>query len=332
MNSEEIWWRRVPSAAACVREAKEALQGWKSVVISSEAGIREEVFCGEVLRAVQEEDYSVAVYELDLMTLNAGETIMDGIAEQLGIGYMMQRTVANLAPELPESGSIWVLRHVDNNRWEEFQKLLKHIQQEKTRLAFVLSRNSPAKQKGAHIVSLSPSRLDLQYYAWTLLIGRIPEYLLEYASQMAVALSGDMPERCALLCKEIWRYLKSPEDASAWMPENILGSKVQTAQVRVIQPCIEYGRMYLVQKLEKRIRAVLPFTDEYGTKFSKPVEVELRNLVYFRDRQRLNMTDQESNLLDRLYRARNKLSHLEQLTYEEAETILLSAGEWERDA
>ena len=332
MNSEEIWWRCVPSAVACVREAKEALQGWKSVVISGEVGLHEDVFCDEVLHAVQDEDYSVAVYELDLMTLDTGETIMDGIAEQLGIGYMMQRTVANLAPELSESGSIWVLRHVDNNRWEEFRKLLKHVQQEKTRLAFVLSMKSPARQKGMHIVSLSPSRLDLQYYAWTLLMGKIPAHLLEYASQMAVALSGDIPERCALLCKEIQRYLKSPEDARAWLPENILLSKIQTAQVRVIQPCIEYGRMYLVRKLGNRIQAVLPFLDEYGMRFSKPVEVELRNLVYFRDRKRLNLSEQESNLLDKLYWARNKLSHLEQLTYEEAETILLSAGEWERNA
>ena len=55
--------------------------------------------------------------------------------------------------------------------------------------------------------------------------------------------------------------------------------------------------------------------------------MELRHLIHYR--KDLNLSDKEAEILELLYEARNKISHLDLLSYELANRILEYAGEWQ---
>ena len=206
----EIWWNHVPTAMQLVNDVKEALQNWKSTAVSSGSEEWSCSFFDAVSAQIREENFSVAFYTLDLDSLAESSTITDGIADQLGIGYMITRNIANLLPELPDGGSIWILQHMNAKRQQELEKLLKHVSSCHAPISFLFVQEGQGKPKGCFKAELLPNKLDLQYYAWTLLLGKLPNHLLEYASQLAVELSSQKPARCAEICSNIEDILRNP--------------------------------------------------------------------------------------------------------------------------
>ena len=109
--------------------------------------------------------------------------------------------------------------------------------------------------------------------------------------------------------------------------DDVQRSAVHAAQVRGVEPAIEYGRMYLIRRLGNRLNAILPFHDEYETTFTEAADVELRHMMYYRNR--LNLQPEEMTLLDRLYHARNCISHLGVLDFDVVELLLKDALNWQ---
>ena len=318
----DIWWTRVPSAIQLVDKAKDTLLRWKSVAID-EAPFQWQwggAFIDTVISQLQSQEYSIAFDQLDLESLPGTSTILDGIADQLSIGYMMQRSIANLLPELPDAGCIWFLQNVNDERLRELEQLMRQSSACNAQIAFIFISPLKRSMRGCFQFALSPTKLDLQYFAWTLLMSRLPDYLLEYASMLAVELSAGRPDLCEDICSQIQPCMQDPEGVCNWLTIQQRQSGIHTAQVRVIEPCIEYGRHHLIKQLDNRLDKILPFDDEYGNRITRPIEVELRNLIYYRNE--LQLSTDEKKLLDMLYVARNKLGHLERLSYSEAEMLL----------
>lgn len=326
MEYKDLWWTTVPSGIQLIDQSKKLLQEGKSIACDNGFGEWTDQYLDAVIRAYQDVNYLVGFDYLDLADLPEDWTITDGIADQLGIGYMTQHHVSDLIRELPQEGYIWILHHVDEKREAELEKLMKHVKENHAPLMFLFRKTGDAKLKGFENLSISPTRLDLSYFAWTLLLGKFPSELIEYGVELAVELSDEQPAACARLCQEMSQCIQDPVAFCSDMDEASAISKVHTAQVRIVEPLIEYGRVHLIRKLGSRVGALLPFEDEYKNQFTKPIEVELRHLVYHR--YDLSLTQEEQDLMNMLYDARNKVSHLELLSFDEVQKIIHESAKW----
>lgn len=325
---KDLWWEIVPTAVQQVQKTKEILQQGKSVAFDSGFGTWTESFINAVINAYQSENYYAGFDTLDLSEIEDYWTITDAIADRLGIGYMTQRLISELLPELPSEGYIWILKNVNKKREEELEKLIKHVKENHAPLMFLFRKTGESKVKGFENLNISPTRLDLSYFAWTLLLGRFDNNLIEYGAELAVELSEQQPEECARICQSMMSCVQDPVAFCKEMDEAKVIPMVHRAQVRIIEPLIEYGRVFLIDKLGEKVSKLLPFTDDYDNEFSKPVEVELRNLVHFYNQSKLTMDPSTYHLMDMLYRARNKVSHLELLTFEEVQEIIKESDKW----
>ena len=110
-----------------------------------------------------------------------------------------------------------------------------------------------------------------------------------------------------------------------WLTEGEIQWRFLVAQLRGIQPVIEEQRLKLIDGLGARVNQILPFTDEYQNSFTKPHEVELRHLIFYKAQLALSPVEQQ--LLDQLYEARNDLSHLRVLSEEQINGIARLAGQ-----
>ena len=105
---------------------------------------------------------------------------------------------------------------------------------------------------------------------------------------------------------------------------NALEQKVWEAQVKVLFPIVERYRLYIVQKLRKRIEESLSFP--YKTNFGElaaPEELELKDLVFAIGKKRMSMDDSvEYERLTNFHRCRNLLAHGKTLDYRDIKYIL----------
>lgn len=93
------------------------------------------------------------------------------------------------------------------------------------------------------------------------------------------------------------------------------------AQTRSISPLVDIGRLKLISAFGSRIACVLPLADDYGNKIDNVNEVELRHLVYWSNHNLLTLTPDEKAVLYCLYDARNAISHLNPLSYDDIQEL-----------
>lgn len=327
MDAGRIWWERIPSGVALVNRARDSIRDFKSVAIRTDLTQWCESFLRQTLQRVRDENYEIADYELNCDDISRDTSILDYIADMLGIGYMKQRNIKSLLPEIPETGMLLLIRNVDAGRLDELEGLIRQISQAQAPVAFLFIKTDARRSKGITELELTVTRLELQYYVWTLLLGRIPDYLLDYASHLIVEVSYPRPDRSARLCEDVYELLKHPEGYCTWLSEAERLTAIHAAQVKGIEPYVEYGRAFLIGKLQERLSRILPFEDEYGSVFEKPAEVELRHLIHYR--KDLKLSDKEEEILELLYESRNRISHLDLLSYELADCILEDAVQWQ---
>ena len=94
------------------------------------------------------------------------------------------------------------------------------------------------------------------------------------------------------------------------------------AQIKSIYPHLEEFRKEFVQKHFTAIAKQLPKKDSCGETITDPKEEELGMLVYMVGIGALRLDDIDYKKLCRFRDARNKLSHLSTLSYDEIRALL----------
>lgn len=328
MSNKEVWWKQVPAGVRLVETAKKYLAEKKHLFLYMDDTEWKKSFVDEILSITVDAVWSgqfYGVFTLNLAELNDDETILTGIANHMHFQNLLTGNVRELKENLPQETSVWVLEHITPERQTELEALIPAIARQQAPILFICTpaERKRKRVKGCMPVELTATKLDLQYYAWTLLMGSISDALLEYASLLAVELSRLDVSRCEEICANIREYLEKPLEEL----DDVQRSAVHAAQVRGVEPAIEYGRMYLIRRLGNRLNAILPFHDEYETTFTEAADVELRHMMYYRNR--LNLQPEEMTLLDRLYHARNCISHLGVLDFDVVELLLKDALNWQ---
>ena len=312
MPVEELWWRRVPTAERIVKNTRDDLLYGRSVQVFPDM-VWKESFIYLVLTKVQNIDAGVADIVFDGASLDQNTSLIDNIAEQLGFGFNFDGTLKTLVEHLQiNSGYIWRMQGLCERHLKEAHQMIKELAKQKTHIAVLLEDDTPIQVKSLFQIKLNPTRMDIHYFAWTLLLEQDEVPLLEYAAILCEELcSGDL-NRCAILCDRIHDLMKDASSVCDWLTAEELQKAVHIAQLRGIQPVIEEQRLAFIDRLGHRIDRILPFTDEYQSQFTKPQEVELRHLIYYR--RDLSLSPEELELLNKLHDARNDLSHLHILT------------------
>ena len=324
MPVDEMWWKRVPAAEKLVETTCDELLDGKSIQVFSDM-LWKETFLRLVLDEVRNYDAGIAFVEFDGVSMDAGIPLIESIADQLGFGFNFDGKLKTLISKLQaNSGYVFQMRGLCTRHLKDAYQLIKDMGKQNYRIALILEDDSPAQVKGVHQKKFCPTRMDVHYFAWTLLLDQSNIPLIEYASILCEELSGGDPERCAGLCNQIHSLLENADAVCRWLGDDELQWRIHVAQLRGIQPVIEEQRLKFIDSLGSRISRILPFDDEYQNHFSEPHEVELRHIIYHKGE--LSLSPSEQKLLDQLYTARNDLSHLRVLSKEQIKELALLAG------
>lgn len=314
----ELWWRRVPTAERLVATAIDDILAGRSVQIFPDMVWKDE-FIDCVLARVMDEDPSIAEVNFD-GAFDGSAGLIDLIAEQLGFGFNFDGRLETLLGHLRTGGGyVWRLSGLSSRRLSEACQLIRELARQKARISVMLEDGAQRSFKSVFQLKLNITRMDVRYFAWTMLLERNEALPLEYAAVLCEELSGGDPERCAALCANIDELMRDACAVCDWLTEQEVQSAVHLAQLRGVQPAIEAQRLRFIASLGRRIDAILPLTDEYGGQFTRPQELELRHLIY--KRHELALSPAELALLNQLYDARNDLAHLKILPREAIEAL-----------
>lgn len=324
MTADELWWQRVPAAEKLVKFTRDRILNCHSVQIFPDMAWKD-TFLALTLEKVRTFDAGIVEYQFDGEAMEQDLSLVDIIAEQLGFGFNFDGSLKTLLGHLEtHDNHIWKMRRFSPARIKEAHRLIRELAQSKAPVCVILEDGTQTPVKSLYQIKLSPTQMDIRYFAWTLLLEEENVPLLEYAAVLCEQLSGGDPERCALLCTQIHALMHNAGDVCTWLSSSQMLQAVHLAQLRGIQPVIEVQRLRLIDSLGERLKKILPFTDERNGQFTKPQEVELRHLIYHK--RELSLSPAEETLLDLLYAARNDLSHLKTLSEKAIADLDAAAG------
>ena len=312
MPVDELWWSRVPTAERMVKNARDILLAYKSMQIFPDM-VWKETFLVQVLTKIRNIDAALVDFTLDGSPMDQNTALIDNIADQLGFGFNFDGSLDTLLEQLEgNTRYIWIAHGLSKKHLNEAHQLIRELGRRHAHISVVLEDDTQAQVKSLSQIKLKPTRMDVHYFAWTLLMEQSDVPLMEYAAVLCEELSGGDLARCAALCEHIHELLKDARTVCDWLSEDEILKAVHLAQLRGVQPVIEQQRLRFIAGLGSRIEQILPFEDEYSGRYTSPREVELRHLIFFR--RDLSLTQAELSLLNQLYEARNDLAHLKILS------------------
>lgn len=103
--------------------------------------------------------------------------------------------------------------------------------------------------------------------------------------------------------------------------EDTVNHAIWKSQIKIVYPFIETYRRRFVEKHQNTIKLGLPIDSSDGGQIFEPEEVELGGLVYLTGIKALILPDGEYHELISFRDARNTLSHLGILSFDEIKTL-----------
>lgn len=324
MISSELWWNYVPAGVSIKESILRQLTAGRCVLLNTSCLPWKE----ELLKNVQT-DVELADAELNWNEINAEENIGNKPINYLGSFYgvdqipveeMIRQKIRNL------HSCCWV-KNIPENESQAWIQMAKDLfsGREKQNFRLVLELPSVTVRGIGKITVIDThiERFDIYYFALSILAnGKLGKNFKEYAATLCSELANGNVELCYTLCKNIDNVLRDPLSVCMESEADFQRKQlVCRAQTRSISPLIDIGRLKLISIFGARIEGILPQQDDYGTEIEDVNEVELRHLVYFSHSDLLNITPTEKDVLYSLYNARNAISHLNLLSYDEIQNL-----------
>ena len=324
MIPSELWWSYVPAGVSVKESIVQRLMEGRCVLLDTSRLPWKE----ELLNNVKM-DVELADAELNWIEIDAEESIGYKPIDYLGSFYdvdqipvekMIQQKLRNL------HSCCWV-RGISENESQAWIQMAKELFKGKEKQSFRLVLELPSvMERGIGRIAVIDTRIerfDIYYFALSILAsGRLGKNFQEYAATLCSELANGNVELCHTLCKNIDNVLRDPLSTCMVGEDDLqLKQLVCRAQTRSISPLIDIGRLKLISIFGTRIASILPQKDDFGTEIDDVNEVELRHLVYFSRNGLLPITPKEKEVLHSLYNARNAISHLNLLSYDEIQKL-----------
>ncbi|MDO4204213.1 MAG: hypothetical protein Q4D07_06955 [Selenomonadaceae bacterium] len=355
MAEKNIWWSQVGSARALIDNiVGNLLDSGVSVILTVPEDMPWENNFDEIVR---ERLYASAGRSPVTICCDGCETMKDFTALALDqfckrdhrIRYRYNRPIGTFVGENPvatiHDNVVVVEGAVSGNLqwWADFVR-------DYTRAAEVSSQDGNGKhgtfyikvKEGAEItpsrevVHIEYSRAISQYsrhafYAVAAEEAGCNYHMCDYLVELLLLCCGEDVELGYICLKAYSEFLRSPykvmtrirksfgrKGAENVYDNDLFEREIFKAQLKTLFPLIEEFRLDFIQRNEKIIRDSGILRDE---NVSDPADLELGTYYYYRDR--LAVPEGLKDKLKRYREYRNRLAHLQILTNEEAETILL---------
>ena len=324
MIPSELWWNYVPAGVSIKENIVQQLMEGRCVLLDTSRLPWEEELLNNVQMDVESKDA-----ELNWIEIDAEESIGNKPINYLGSFYGVDQIPVErmIQQKLRDLHSCCWVRNISENESQVWIQMAKELFSGKEKQNFRLVLELPsASVRGIGkiaVIDAHIERFDIYYFALSILAnGRISKSFQEYAATLCSELADGSVELCYTLCKNIDSVLKDPLSACMVSEDDSQRKQlVCRAQTRSISPLIDIGRLKLISIFGTRIASILPQKDDYDTKIDDVNEVELRHLVYFSRNDLLPITPKEKEVLYSLYNARNAISHLKLLSYDEIQRL-----------
>lgn len=334
IGHNEIWWSRVPGCSRLIQSITDHLAGGKTVWFCEKGLAWPEVFRNVLKESMYISSSGVSFSTLDASVLPSEEAPVEAIRQHVcgsdAAPSFFKDSMEGLVRSLPELNiAIWLYNIPKEclTQWLELSAAL--AVRKGVRLTVACETPDPQMTK-RNIISVAPEAatwpLDMQYFAMTLLSRQSSMPLLtEYACGLIAEIAQKDASLCGELCLYAREVLRSPYETCRALidgyDENHIRVSLRNSQIKYILPLIEKKRLAFIERLASRAERLLPFSDDFDNQINTPPEIELRHLVYFFRQGMLPLSDKEAAFLKRLHDARNQLSHLQVIPYEQVVCI-----------
>lgn len=350
---EQIWWGRVPNAMALTSDVVRDLLDEKSLVLQYSAGLPWRDYLIEYIQEQVMQHDSSKRFENIKNVENPGIYLLKEFCKPEK--RAQYRPTKSLAQFFAESDDIvlheryfWVtIDSADRlDAWETFvSDYIRCRGKGKDHAAFVLEwqgEKNIRPRKGIRIVAFDDYIGDYDRIVFSTLAASSIQgdpIIKMYLTELTAAVVGNDIELAAECLQDHQHFL----DDAYLCVERIVSEKVRSdgkdyeflksqeevekcvwmAQIKTIYPLIEKFRGEFVERHAAVILRELPITSSYGENYESPADVELGTLVYMSGIGRLQLQNAEYERLKRFKEARNRLSHLNILSYEEVLALSL---------
>lgn len=348
---KQIWWERVPNALSFFSSITQMLIAEKSIVIQHTNEIPWYSFFEEkVKNAVQQENSSKRVECIE-DTDNPGQYLLQNFCKKEK--RALYRPTKSLGCFLAENDDIvlhsvylWVYIRDESSlaRWmniiSDYQKMR---EKGKEVACFILvwhGEKIRESRKGIKAISFDEYLTEYDHIVFATLASAsisAPPITKQYLSELAASTLGDDIELCAACLKRANEFLRDPfalisditksetrcdgSEYSYNKNESMVKHCIWKAQIKAIYPLLEQFREDFVQKHASAIMKQLPISSAFGEEYTDPKDVELGTLVFMVGSQRLVISPGEYDKLIRYRDARNVLSHLNILGYDDIQSL-----------
>ena len=349
---DQIWWNKVPNALTFITEISESLWDEKSVLIHSEGDFPwYETMRMTIQDAVRQVNSSKRFKSIRDISEPGAFLLTEYCKAEKRAQYRPSKGYAKFFAESDDivlhSMYFWVSLSSSQELdvWLQFvSDYIKARGKDKEKAAFILEWHGaelPGPKKGITQYSLdryigSYDRLVFAMLAASAVEEKtsVKNYLAELASNVV----GNDMELCAACLADYQRFLEDPSGtidrivAENWRSDgrNFVFEKdrktvtgnIWRAQIKILYPIIEEYRESFVEKYAHALERELPITSTFGELYSDPRDVELGTLSYMAGNNILVLNFCEYQKLEAFKDARNKLSHLNILTFDEVQELL----------
>lgn len=324
MTPSEIWWNYVPVGISIKDTIEQQIQAGKCVLLDASHLPWRENLLESVQASVESNDV-----ELNWNVIHADAvTGCDPLAylgsyygvDEIPVKEIIQQRIQQLHT------CCWV-KHIPESDAPAWIQMARELFGGKGKLKFRLVLELPTVPlRGIGkivVVGAKIEHFDVYYFALSILAAsRLCPSFREYAAMLCAEFANGDIERCYALCRNIDTVLKNPLAGCKTPEEEALQKQlVCRAQTRCISPLIDIGRLKLLSIFNERVAVILPQKDDYDNDIDNINMVELRHLVYFLRKGWLSLTTKEKDWLSCLYDARNTISHLNFLSYDEIQDL-----------
>ncbi len=351
---EQIWWERVPNAAAFTTEMIENLLSEKSIILHCCGDLPWYSYMVNFIKESVKQQNSSKRFESIQDVSEPGKYLLKEFCKQeKRAEYRPSKTYAqffaNSDDVVLHERYLWVkvTSAEQLEAWTSFvSAYIKERGKNKEVAVFIiewLGNTVYQAKKGVKFFSLDEFINEYDRNVFCTLAAssvREPSLIKKYLTELAVNVVGNDIELCAACLQSYKEFLGEPYDVI----QTVLDSEIRSngeafsfnktrndvdhliwlAQIKTIYPLLEEYREDFVQRHSTAIVKQLPIRSSSGEIYQEPRDVELGTLKYMADNGQLSLSQKDYESLKKNRDARNKLSHLAFLNIGEIRELLKS--------
>lgn len=349
---KSIWWNQVTNAVKYVTDIKQSLLEERSILLKYSSGMpwRDQLVesVKESVKSQNGDKKFVDISEND----EPGKFILNKFCKpEKRVEYRPSKGYAKFFAENDDivlhDRYLWVTVSDQKNldEWLNFvSDYLKERGKKSNKAVFILEwagDSSMLVKKGIKVYSFDDYISEYDRIVFAVLAAssiKANPFINTYLSELVANVAGNDIELAAECIKNSKAFLENPlalinsvcdeEKRSNGDYFCYSGNAEEVAhliwltQIKTIYPCLEEYREDFVQRHYNAIKKKLPMQASYGEKFEDPKDVELGTLMFMAGKDGLSLSTTEYEKLKKYKEARNKLSHLSALSFEEIKDLL----------